>query len=97
MFISYKKAAAFFSKSLLKNRRLNTYLFFFVISFSFWFLTMLSKTHETTLQIPLSYVNYPADLTEIVSPADFILVRVKASGISISLFYLFSGNFFYIL
>ena len=78
--------------SLNKNKKLNTYTFFFFISFAFWFLTMLSKTHETTFSVPVKYINPPADLMEVVHPADFIQVRVKAAGVSILLYHLINYN-----
>ncbi|MEC9209158.1 MAG: hypothetical protein VX762_01900 [Bacteroidota bacterium] len=53
---------------------------------------MLSKTHETTFQIPIKYINYPADLVEVIEPSDFVQVRVKAAGISIISFHLFNYN-----
>jgi hypothetical protein len=92
MFTNLKKVVISFFKSLLINRRLNTYIFFFAIAFAFWFLTMLSKTHETTFLMPIKYVNHPPNLIEIVDPAKFIKVRVKASGISIISFHLFNKN-----
>ena len=92
MFTNLKKVISSFFKSLSKNKKLNTYVFFFFISFAFWFLTMLSKTHETSFFIPIKYINYPADLMEVVQPVDFVQVRVKASGISIMSFYLFNYN-----
>ena len=92
MFTNLKKVISSFFKSLSKNKKLNTYVFFFFISFAFWFLTMLSKTHETSFLIPIKYINYPADLMEVVQPADFFQVRVKASGVSIMSFYLFNYN-----
>ena len=92
MFVKLKNLISSFFKSVLKNQQLNTYFLFFVISFSFWFLTMLSKIHEATFTVPITYINYPVDLTEVVQPADFIQVRAKASGITIISFYLFSNN-----
>ena len=92
MFLKLKNVISSFFNSVLKNQRLNTYFLFFIISFSFWFLTMLSKTHETTFTVPIKYINYPVDLTEVVRPTDFIQVRAKASGISIISFYLFRHN-----
>ena len=90
MFVNLKKVISSFFKSLSKNKKLNTYAVFFFISFAFWFLTMLSKTHETTFQIPIKYINYPADLVEVIQPSDFVQVRVKAAGISIISFHLFN-------
>tara|TARA_Y100000385_G_scaffold229244_1_gene240555 strand:- start:49 stop:1038 length:990 start_codon:yes stop_codon:yes gene_type:complete len=85
-----KKSIAHFFKSVAKNKKLNTYALFLFISFSFWFLSMLSKTHETTLFVPVNYKNYPADLVEIISPIDFIEVRVKAPGFSIIFYHFFN-------
>ena len=62
MFTNLKKVVISFFKSLLINRKLNTYFFFFAVAFSFWFLNMLSKKHETTFFIPINYINHPADL-----------------------------------
>jgi hypothetical protein len=87
-----KKSIAHFFKSVAKNKNLNTYAIFLFISFSFWFLSMLSKTHETTLSIPVYYKNYPADLIEINSPIDFIEARVKAPGFAIIFYSLFSSK-----
>lgn len=89
MFAKFKKASSILSKNL-NRKSLNRYAFFFFISLSFWFLTMLSKIHETTLYIPIKYKNYPANLIELSSPADFIDVRVKATGVSILSFHLFN-------
>ena len=90
MFFSFRKVIGTPLNILRKNKKLNTYAFFFFISFSFWFLTMLSKIHETTFLVPIKYINYPVDLLEVVSPADYIHVRVKASGVSIISFQLFN-------
>ena len=79
-----------FLKSFSKNKKLNTYFFFFVISFAFWFLNMLSRTHETNFSIPVHYVNHPVDLMQVADPSDVIDVRVKASGINIISFHLFN-------
>ena len=90
MFSNLRKVVDSFFKSLSKNKKLSTYIVFFLISFACWFLTMLSKTHETTFHIPIKYINYPADLVEVINPIDFVNVRVKAVGISIISFYLFN-------
>ena len=90
MFSNLKKSIVSFFKLVSKNKRLNTYAFFFFISFSFWFLSMLSKTHETTLTIPVNYKNAPPDLVEINSPINFIEARVKAPGFSIVFYHFFN-------
>ena len=92
MFANLKEIVGNFFKSLSKNKKLKTYAFFFFISCVFWFLTMLSKTHETTFLVPIKYINYPADLMEVVKPVDFIEVRVKAAGTYIISFHLFNYN-----
>ena len=86
-----KKITSFF-KSVIQNRKLSLYIFFFIISLSFWFLTVLSKTHETSLIIPVDYINYPIDLIADESPDDYIEIRVKSSGISIISFNLFNSS-----
>ena len=90
MSINLKKSIAHFFKLVTKNKKLNTYALFLFISFSFWFLSMLSKTHETTLSIAVNYKNYPTDLVEINSSIDFIEARVKAPGFSIVFYHFFN-------
>jgi len=85
-----KKSIAHFFKSVAKNKKLNTYALFLFISFSFWILSMLSKTHETTLSVPVNYKNYPTDLVEINSTINFIEARVKAPGFSIIFYHFFN-------
>ncbi len=90
MFLNFKSVVRSFFNSILKNKQLGKYFFFFCISFSFWFLSNLSKIHETTLNIPVDCINYPINLVEIEQPKNSINVRVKAAGISIVSFYLFN-------
>lgn len=92
MLIKYKKVISIFLNAISKNKKLNTYAFFFLISFAFWLLTMLSKQHETTLVVPVKYINSPPDLMGVVNPVDYIEVRVQAIGVSIILFNLFNYN-----
>ena len=86
-----KKINSFFKLSIT-NKKFSSYFFFFIVSLSFWFLTVLSKTHETTIVIPVSYYNYPNDLIAVDSLVDYIEVRVKSSGISIVTFNLFNNS-----
>jgi hypothetical protein len=86
MFENLKNRISSFFKSESNNKKLSTYVLFIFISFSFWFLSMLSKQHETTLQVPVEYVNFPADKVLVSPPLPFIEARVKAPGFSI-LFY----------
>jgi len=84
-----KKRISSFFKSESNNKKLSAYALFLFISFSFWFLSMLSKQHETTLKVPLIYSNFPADKLVAAPVADFFEVRVKAPGFSILFYNLF--------
>ena len=92
MFSHLKRIIIRFINLFLKNKRLGTYAFFIVMSFAFWCLTMMSKIHETTLHVPISYINYPEDLVEIEAPIEYVKVRVKTTGVSIILFHLLNNN-----
>ena len=85
-----KNRISSFFKSASNNKRLSTYALFLFISLSFWFLSMLSKHHETTLKVPLIYSNFPADKLVSVPVADFVEVRVKAPGFSILFYNMFN-------
>ena len=88
----YKQTAIFFLNIFRKNKRVSTYIFFFFVSFFFWFLSMLSKTHETVFEIPVDYINNPADLVSTAKPTNFINLSVKASGFSLVSYYLFNNQ-----
>ena len=90
MFLNLKKRIRSFFNSILSNKQLGTYFFFFCISFSFWFLSILSKIHETTINIPLEYTRFPISFVQLEQPENTIKVRVKAAGISIISFYMFN-------
>ena len=92
MFSNLKNRIASFFKSASNNKKLSTYALFLFISFSFWFLSMLSKQYETTLQVPLSYVNFPADKVLVSNPIAFVEARVKAPGFSILFYNLFNSS-----
>ena len=85
-----KNVSSRFFKSQLFNKKASTYFLFFIISFSFWFLSMLSQKHETTLDIPISFTNFPAELVLPQSPPDKVSVRIKAPGFSIIFYNLFN-------
>ena len=85
-----KNVSSRFLKSQKHNKRLSTYFLFFIISFSFWFLSMLSQKHETTLDIPISFTNFPTELVLPQSPPDKVSVRIKAPGFSIIFYNLFN-------
>ena len=90
MFENLKNRISSFFKSESNNKKLSTYALFLFISFSFWFLSMLSKHHETTLKIPVVYVNFPADKVLISSLIPFVEARVKAPGFSVLFYNLFN-------
>ena len=90
MFSNLKNRIVSFFKSETNNKKLSTYALFLFISFSFWFLSMLSKQYETTLRVPLTYINFPADKVLVSTPTSFIEVRVKAPGFSILFYNLFN-------
>ena len=90
MFENLKNRISSFFKSESNNKKLSTYALFLFLSFSFWFLSMLSKHHETTLRIPVIYANFPADKVLISPPISFIEARIKAPGFSILFYNLFN-------
>ena len=83
MFKGLKNLRHLFLNLSINNKQISTYLLFFLVSFSFWFLSMLSKQHETTLYIPVTYINLPADLVLAEEPIKMLGVRVKSPGFSI--------------
>ena len=90
MFGNLKNRIRSFFKSESNNKKLSTYALFLFISFSFWFLSMLSKHHETTLKIPVVYTNFPTDKVVVSTPISFVEARVKAPGFSILFYNLFN-------
>ena len=90
MFENLKNRISSFFKSESNNKKLSTYALFLFLSFSFWFLSMLSKHHETTLKIPVIYANFPADKVLVSTPISFVEARVKAPGFSILFYNLFN-------
>jgi hypothetical protein len=90
MFGNLKNRISSFFKSESNNKKLSTYALFLFFSFSFWFLSMLSKDHETTLRVPVVYANFPADKVLVSTPISFVEARVKAPGFSILFYNLFN-------
>ena len=90
MFENLKNRISSFFKSESNNKKLSTYALFLFLSFSFWFLSMLSKHHETTLRIPVIYANFPADKVLISPPISFVEARINAPGFSILFYNLFN-------
>ncbi len=79
----------FFSLKL-NNTKLSTYLGFFIISFLFWFLSMLSKKHETTIDANIKYINLPVESVIDSQPVNQIKIRVRAPGFAILFYNIFS-------
>ena len=90
MFDNLKNRISRFFKSESNNKKISTYALFLFISFSFWFLSMLSKQHETSLKVYLIYSNFPADKLVTSPVANFVEVRVKAPGFSILFYNMFN-------
>ena len=88
----YKKMQALFRQIttfLHLNKRLSKYFIFLLVSFSFWFLTIMSKEYETTIFIPISYSNFPESQQLISNLESQMELKVKSHG-----FYLLSNNLF---
>jgi hypothetical protein len=71
------------------NKRLSKYLIFLLVSFVFWFLTIMSKQYQTTLTIPIEYINLSESKQLINTPQENLKITVKSPG-----FYLLSNNLF---
>ena len=88
----YKTLQALFGRIttfLHLNKRLSKYFIFLLVSFSFWFLTIMSKEYETTIFIPISYNNFPESQQLISNLESQMELKVKSHG-----FYLLSNNLF---
>ena len=92
MFSFFNKKNLKYFLFVFKNKNFLKYLFFFIISCSFWFLSMMSKYHETSLMLPVTYINFPIDKIVSSQPTEKIEVRVKSPGFSI-FFYNFFNNY----
>ena len=86
MFGNLENRISSFFKSGSNKKKLSTYTLFLISSYSLWLLSMLSKDHETTLNVPVEYVKFPTDKVLVSPTISFIEARVKAPGFSI-LFY----------
>jgi len=72
-----------FFNFLLKNNKLRSFLFFFLVSLLLWLLSQLSKNYYYTLKVPVIYYNFPADTYSDIAHVDTLKVRIKASGYQI--------------
>jgi len=77
------------TKFLRLNKTLSRYFVFLLISFLFWFLTIMSKEYETSVTIPISFINIPENMKLVNTPDNELDVKVKSHG-----FYLLSNNIF---
>ena len=77
------------TKFLRLNKTLSRYFVFLLISFLFWFLTIMSKEYETSVAIPISFINIPENMRLVNTPDNELDVKVKSHG-----FYLLSNNIF---
>ncbi len=75
------------TKFLHLNKSLSRYLVFLLVSLLFWFLTVMSKEYETTVVVPVQYINFPESQQLINKPENQIEIKVKSHG-----FYLLSKN-----
>ena len=71
------------------NKRVSKYFVFLFVSFVFWFLTIMSKEYQTTLTIPIRYIDLPKGKQLINNPDETINLTVKSPG-----FYLLNNNVF---
>ena len=76
-------------KFLHLNKRLSKYFIFLLVSFVFWFLTIMSKQYQTTLTIPIRYIDLPKSKQLANNPEENIKLTVRSPG-----FYLLSNNLF---
>lgn len=65
------------------NKKVGKYFVFLFVSFVFWFLTVMSKQYQTTLTIPIKYVDLPESKQLINEPAKTIQLTVKSPGFSL--------------
>jgi len=71
------------------NKKISKYFIFLIVSLSFWFLTVMSKEYETTIFIPISYIDFPESKQLVNQLEKQIELKVKSYG-----FYLLSQNLF---
>jgi hypothetical protein len=68
---------------LLQQRKFITFLFFLVLSVTFWFVRSLSEQYETNVTYPVRYTNFPENKVLIGEMPDKLLLKVRAKGFSI--------------
>lgn len=93
MIASGKKLLIRLKDGLSNNKKVSTYLIFFVVAFSFWFLNNMSREHETTLILPIHYVDFPKDKLVLEKPEQELKVVVKAAGFPLLYYNLFGRHY----
>ncbi len=77
-------------RSFFKNiswKKILTFLFFVLLSFIFWMMQIYRQKFETTLTIPVKYINLPDSIIfENELPSD-VYVRIKDDGASLFKYY----------
>lgn len=74
----YRKIKVFFYRYQGKNVLI--FLFFVLLSFSFWILLSLQEEYEIQVSIPIRYKNMPHDITFVQEPPHEITARVRDKG-----------------
>jgi hypothetical protein len=68
-------------KSFFLSKDILSFLLFFALSATFWFVNALGKERETTVSIPIRYVGVPQNIVITNQPPTSILLKVKDQGI----------------
>ena len=74
-YYSQKLKSFFFSKDIL------SFLLFFALSGAFWFVNALGKEKETSIVIPIRYINLPQDIAFVDVPPSKITLTVNDQGL----------------
>lgn len=70
-------------KTLLWSRNVLSFLIFLSLSFLFWFINMLDKERQVTLNIPIRYNEMPNELDITQATSSVIRVVVKDKGVNL--------------
>jgi hypothetical protein len=74
----HRKVKTFFSR--FQWREVLIFLFFLLLSFTFWVLQSMQEEYEIQLQIPISYKDMPSDMAFVRTPPAAITARVRDKG-----------------
>lgn len=70
-------------KSFFLSKDILSFLFFLVLSASFWFVHTLDKERDTGILIPVQYVGIPLNVEITNSPPSEILLNIRDKGLSL--------------